>query len=72
MKKILVISQYSAPHAGNYIASLLDLEKFARDKCEFYFEFPMGAKKCSWVDQFNRNMYVDNPLQSKYKMFISN
>lgn len=45
MKNILIVSQYSAPHAGNYIASLLDLERFSNNKYNCYYVFPIGAKK---------------------------
>lgn len=67
MKNILVVSQYSAPHAGNYIASLLDLERFSNNKYNFYYVFPIGAKKCSWINEFEQIMYIDNPNISKYK-----
>lgn len=59
-KKILIAAQFSAPYGGNFIASLLALDKHLNEKynVECGFLFPTDAKNKDWIKNLSKNHKV--------------
>ena len=70
MKNVLVVSQFMAPNAGNYIATMLDLKDYmAKRQIRCFFAFPNEAENCYWIKNFNSEdlLFLPLPKLGKFK-----
>lgn len=72
MKNILIVTDYTAPYEGNFIASIKKLEREIIEKNgKFYYLFTRKAKNVGWINSLENVFYLENNIQNNIKI-ISN
>lgn len=59
-KNVIIITDYAAPYEGNFIASLKELEKVAKEKdYTMLFLFPKRAMEIDWIKQMAKEYQIE-------------
>lgn len=73
-KKILIVAQYSAPYTGNFIQSLIELERELKlNGNKVVYIFPESAQNKGWIKDFKvkYKVYFVSDVILKYKFLYN-